>query len=535
MISDSRKNSYFYNHTIPIQTMSFRIVSFICCGLLSFYLGKSQSNFSLVTLNSGSITCSESTVIYYAHGLAAENFTWTGPSFTAFGRAATITSPGNYTVALNYSLSTLTQTFNVGSDNSAPQLSVSASNFTAACGINNAAIVNVGTVSPTSDYNYTLLYQGGGRKVNLATETVFRIQTEGTHTIAATNTITGCSSTETIQVTLAPNTPTFQFLNPGGSVRGCNSLSMNISGVASSGTAQAPYSYTLLTPTSGPVQSNVSLGFVPTFSTNTAGNFSLVLRNSANTCDIYFPFTILQYPLTKTALLAYGTNLTCDQPSTKLVLVSSDPLNASYSINGTFGDTLMYAPITTAIATISSNFINNKTCSSTASIVLIIATSNPPVLPNNIQYQLCASGLTLAPSITGTNTNYSYAWYAPSTTSAIGTASNLPVSFPGTYTLVTSSNVGNCKTTTTYSVNQCDAIAEDVFSSKVRLYYDNSILKIICLEGQFSFAIYDMAGRLSMTGAGDQEVIYQIDTLELGCYQVVIEHQGKISRFKILK
>lgn len=512
------------------QLLSFYIFAFLFNISLS-----AQSNFSIVTLGSGSITCSEPTLSYYAHGLAAENFTWSGPSLTAYGRTATVTAPGNYTVSLNYSLSTLTQTFSVGTNYSAPQPSVSASNFTAACGFNNAAIVNVGTVSPTNDYNYTLLYQGGGRKVNSATETVFRIQTEGTHTIIATNTITGCSATETIQVTLAPNTPTFQFLNPSGSVRGCNSVSTTVSGVASSGTAQAPYTYTMLTPTSMPLQANISLGLVPTFSSNTAGNFSLVLRNAANTCDIYFPFTIVQYTITKTALLAYGVNLTCDQPKTKLVLISSDPLNASYSINGTFGDTLMYAPISTAMATISSNFINNKTCSSTASVVLNIATANPPVLPNNIQYQLCASGLTLAPSITGTNTNYIYAWFAPGTPSAIGSTSNQAISFPGTYTLVTTSNVGNCKTTTTYSVNQCDALSEERAGSAVSLYYDNSTLKIISLEGRFTYSIYDMSGRLRLKASEEHQAICQLDALELGCYQVVVEQQGKLSRFKILK
>jgi len=163
-----------------------------------------NSNAPQVTLsaNSATLTCANSSVTINATvpaTLTSASYSWSpssGISSGANSSTATFTSSGAYTLTVtdtNNGCSTSTLV-NIASDQNPPAVSLSASNPSISC-TNGTVDISVTPVNSTDTY----LWNGSGAFTGQGTATISTTNS-GTYQVVVTNTVNGCSTTQTINV-----------------------------------------------------------------------------------------------------------------------------------------------------------------------------------------------------------------------------------------------------------------------------------------------------------------------------------------------
>jgi hypothetical protein len=164
----------------------------------------------------------------------------------------------------------------------------------------------------------------------------------GASTFVLRNNINGCSTTKTIQViSTAGNYPSFGVTSAFNFTLGCSTRSVadiNIVG-ANTSPPGGVVNYTLLSPSFTGTIYPVSP--ISTYTVNTPGTYTVVVRDNGNACETRIPLSILQNVFTPSITAYVATNtLTCFTPSVILRGNSTTP-NVSYTWRKTVAPTLV--------------------------------------------------------------------------------------------------------------------------------------------------------------------------------------------------
>ncbi len=163
-----------------------------------------NSNAPIVTLsaNSATITCSNSSVSINATvpgTVSSASYSWTpssGISSGANSSTATFTAGGTYSLVVtdNSNGCSTTTVVNITSDQNPPSVSITASNPSITC-TNGTVDISVNPVNPSDTY----LWNGAGSFTGQGTATI-TTTVSGTYSVVVTNTVNGCSTTQTTSI-----------------------------------------------------------------------------------------------------------------------------------------------------------------------------------------------------------------------------------------------------------------------------------------------------------------------------------------------
>ncbi len=363
--------------TSNVQNPTISNVSPAASGVYFINLGGCFSGFSVsvfpvpsVTITnltgSQSITCISPTVdlTVSTNYPGTLNFLWTSNTFTANTATITVVS-ANTLITLSafdpQSGCATSATTSIRVNTVVPISAVAPINQSITCGPGVVATATGTALSPTINVTHSWLFpcnplpsNSGGvtSVVNPGICSGPGGQSVNTSTYILTNNINGCSTTKTIQVvSTAGNYPTFGVTSAFNFTLGCSTRSVadiNIVG-ANTSPPGGVVNYTLLPPsftgTNYPVSAN------STYTVNTPGTYTVIVRDNGNACETRIPLSILQNVFTPSIAAYVATNtLTCFTPSVILRGNSTTP-NVSYTWRKTVAPTLVVDSLLTVNTT----------------------------------------------------------------------------------------------------------------------------------------------------------------------------------------
>ena len=406
-----------------------------------------QSSVSLPTANAGPagvVSCAAPSTTLQGSGSAGQNFTylWTasnGGNITGGGNtlSPTVNAGGNYTLQVTNTANgcTQTSTTTVSGNNAAP--TVATTNGTLTCAVNNVTLTTT-----TNSANPAFAWAGPNGYASTVQSP--NVTVSGTYNLVLTDTVTGCTSTATANVTANVAAP---GVSATGGAMTCVVNSVTLAGASPD--TSATFAWT------GP---NGYASSLQNPNVNVAGQYTLTATNPANGCTSSANATVALYNTPPAAAAATPGNLNCNVSQIQLNGAgSSQGNNFSYqwsTPNGNIvsgGNTL--SPVVNAVGAYNLQVTNaDNGCTSVAST----GVAQSPVVTAGIAAQVnvtcngAANGSANA-SAGGGNGNYSYAWSNGANTASIA---NLAA---GTYLLVVTDGE-NCTASASVSISQPDPL-----------------------------------------------------------------------------
>ncbi len=464
-----------------------RITSLIIL-VLAGYFGKAQ-NIAICQGNSATLT-------------ANNNLNLSSPSYSINPGGVTasvpnfVVSPGSSTTFTLYTTGTFTNSSVMTSSNvvtvqvnALPVISVSPATQSISCGAGIAALITCTASTPMNN----VLQQWYGPASTVAASSNGQVSTYGpsvisgtatTYTCVVTDTLTGCSTSGTAQVTSSG----FSYFP---------SFSVSISNFYASCTP-TPFCYYYITnvntvPPGGVITNTIlAPGFVGSYSTglyppaqntiNTPGTYTVIVKDNANLCEARVPLTIGQGAYQTTvapgiSISAATRTLTCFTPSVALQGISLDP-NVAYNWQTTTAPSLSTNSVltvftTSAGATVpSATVLNtytltvtdiNTTCSS-SSVITIYQNIRPPMTgialtntilscpSNTINATNSSTTGVLPATFFATLGINSVLWQGPSPQVPASNVSTYLISTPGVYTMTAMDMNNGCTSTQTVQI-----------------------------------------------------------------------------------
>lgn len=369
---------------------------------------------------SGSLTCSTNTVaLLGASSTAGATFTWQPMNVST--ASAVASSSGNYTLnasnpangCISSTVVTVIQAAGV------PTISASASN-------NLNCLNNNSTLSANSTGN-TIVWNGGSL-VNAANPSI--VNSAGSYTATATNTLSGCTSSLVIAVTQNTTAPNISVNLPAS--LNCTNISVTLTGASTTGG---------VTYTWQPGNINTS-----TLSVNNVGNYSLTITDPLNGCSSTTAVAVTQNTVLPNISASSSGNLSC--------------INTSVTLTGnstTGGVNYLWQPVNIANAVANVNSSGNYSltvinplngCISTTVITITQNTVNPNVSAS-VGGTLTCTNNTVNISGASTTSGATFTWQPVNLNTA-----NISVSAAGNYSLTVSNPVNGCTSTTVVTVTQ---------------------------------------------------------------------------------
>lgn len=293
------------NSYIPAGPFTATITANGGCQTIVSFTVNTQPTPANFTINPAgtqfSVTCVDQTITISASE-ANYTYTWTNPSI------APITIPtievhagnlGTWTVTGRDPISECTKTFTFGVSQytNTPVSTISPTLQNVTCNQTSMQTISV-TANPTVNVSHFFYApQGGTASVNSHTA-VYVPGGIGTFTHCLIDLVTGCSSCNTFTVASNEGFPTYSLLtSPVGFTLGCTTKSVTnliINNAASSTlTPGAPISYTIIGPPTSTAIQTGSLSGNNTFSINTPGTWTAVVRDNTSGCDTRTPFSVI--------------------------------------------------------------------------------------------------------------------------------------------------------------------------------------------------------------------------------------------------
>lgn len=386
-------------------------------------------------------------------------YQWTGPGIVSGGNTLTpvINVQGTYNLFISNTSNGCTSDASVlvTQDIAAPVASIAPPPMLN-CQLTNTTLTATNT-SSAANFSYAWSSTNGGSFVAGANTSTPKIDNPGTYQLLVTNTITGCTSTLTVDVAEDIATP-IPDAGTGGQLN-CTTPTYQLGGTA---TNTGPNFSILWTTTNGNIVSGENT-FAPII--NEPGTYTLLITNNNNFCTATDNVTMQQNVNAPLAVAATPQTLTC--------AVQSINLNGFGSSNGSDFSYLW----TTQTGTITSG---DSTLTPTVSApgdyqLQVTNTSNNCVslvtvqVPQNIVPPAAIGGpaVTLTCSLADINLNgagsssgagFSYVWSVPTGSNGnilFGANSLTPtVNAPGLYQLVVTNTQNGCKSTATAEVLQ---------------------------------------------------------------------------------
>ncbi len=181
-------------------------------------------NLPVVVANSnGTITCSTNTVEIVATTTSSPvSYTWSGSGIISGANTASavVNTAGTYSVTVTNTSNgcSTTTVVSVVSNTTAPSVSLASSNASITC-TNGTVDIYVSPVNTTHTYNWS----GSGTFTGQGTPTI-STTTSGTYQVVVTNTVNGCSATQTINIGFNNN----MVLSVSGNTNVCQGSNINI-------------------------------------------------------------------------------------------------------------------------------------------------------------------------------------------------------------------------------------------------------------------------------------------------------------------
>jgi gliding motility-associated-like protein len=440
-------------------------------------------NFTITNVaGSNSITCTFPTIDLvatnnYTYGTA--NYFWSSASFTAITQTVTILNPATYSCVVTDPATncSVTRTIQIFLNNSPPTASVFPVNQLVSCGPGIVATCTGIAVSPSINVTH-YWYPPGVTGFPFSASGQFSIYNPivGTTTYVLTNNINGCSTTRTVQVVSTGGSyPTFGVTSLANFTLGCSTKSIgdiNIVG-ANTNPPGGTVTYTLLPPAS--TGTNYLTNSISTYTVNSPGNYSVIVRDNANQCETRLLLSILQNTFGPAVVTSVETlTLSCFTPSVTLRGNSSRP-NVSYTWKKTslpplVVDSLLPVNITPAGASVASaTVIDNYTLTvldagnlcTTSTVVALYQNTRPPKANIALSYTAltCAiysvnatnnstTGI-LPGTFFGTGNLNAILWQGPSPQANLVNSSTYQGFTPGAYTMTVRDMNNGCTSVTT--------------------------------------------------------------------------------------
>ncbi len=365
--------------------------------------GSTPSTFAIVP--SGpiySITCTQPVVTLDATE-PSYNYTWTNGSvapMTGSNTSYTSFSLGNWTVTSVNPVSGCgsVRTFTVVLNNAPPQSSVSPINQSVTCGVGVVATATGVAINPTVNVSHYWYAPGlaspyvSGGQLSIYNPIV------GTSTFVLTNNLNGCSTTKTVQVvSIGGNYPNFtvtSFSTSNTFTLGCGTRSVSDVNIVGANTTPpgGVVSYTLLPPSFTGTNYATS-PLVPTYTVNSPGTYTLIVKDNSNLCETRLQLAVIQNTFAPniSAEADITRTLTCFTPSVNLIGNSTNTsvdfswkrsTNPPLITNSVLPVTTTTAGASVPSATVIDNytltvFDRNNTCTST-SVVTMYQNIRPP-------------------------------------------------------------------------------------------------------------------------------------------------------------
>jgi gliding motility-associated-like protein len=388
--------------------------------------------------NASELTCTLTSIALTASG--GGTYSWSNGT-TIVGASATlnVSTPGTYTVTVTGSngcsstaATTITQNI------AAPNAAITANPNTTMLSCTNSAI----SLAATGGIGYA--WSSGG--TSLGTNATISISTPGTYTVTATG-ANGCTATAATTITQNNQAPTVSIAASANGVLTCSTTSITLTGSSSTGTGTATWLNGSTVLSTGPIS---GAGNVANYSVSAPGTYTLNILE-ANGCLGTANYTVTQNTTAPIAVITNNSNttaLTCTQTTISLTGTGG----ASYSWSngtGSVGSTAAYSPSSPGTYTLTVTGSNG--CIDTEQIIITQNTTAPTasVSNNTGATQLTCSLTSISLTASGGGT---YSW--SNGTTVVGTAANLTVTTPGTYTVTVTSATNGCTATSAVVITQ---------------------------------------------------------------------------------
>ncbi len=398
-----------------------------CTDAVSVTVGSNTTPPQASANTSGVIGCTVTSVDLSATTNAtAATYSWSG----GLGSSSTVTTstPGNYTVTVTNTANgcTSTSSVTVASIVENPILSI-------------ATVPQLTCTNTSSTINLTATFASQGLQVdtyawsnNNSTEDI-NVTTPGIYTVTVTAN-NGCTSTATASVSQNITQPNVSTQN---GTLSCSATSLNLTGTSTTPGVTWLWSGPSITPANATQQN-------PTISA--AGNYVLVVTNPANGCTNSATAIISPDNNAPTGTItASATLLTCAVTSANLTISSPTATQYVWGLQG--GSPISGATSTTLTVTNPGTYQVTITAPNGCTAVvpqLIDQNIVAPTATTTNDTLDCITGAGVL-TVTTSTPNPAYLWSGPG--GVTGTASSLPVTNPGNYTVVVTNQVNGCSAT----------------------------------------------------------------------------------------
>ncbi|MFK8101083.1 MAG: gliding motility-associated C-terminal domain-containing protein [Saprospiraceae bacterium] len=410
------------------------------------------------SINAGAdqtINCLVSTVTI--DGSGSDNgmniqFEWSGPGIDATNindQAPTVSTPGTYTLVITDTNNGCSATDNVDVIlDITPPVAAAVSNSILSCTV--PSVVIDGSGSDTGA-NFSYSWTGPGIDGTNMTDQSPTVTVPGMYTLLVTNTTSGCTATDDVDVLLDSNTPVASAGQD--STLTCAVSSLILDGSGSSTGADIEYLWT------GP-SIDMTNETVQTPEISLPGTYSVTVTNTTNGCTDIDEVIIIEDTVNPTASAGPDQELTC--------LVTTVTLDGSGSSTGT---DITYNWSGPAITAANQNdqspvvdqpgmyvvavFNTANGCSAISQVMVTQDIATPTADAGGDVVLSCAlTDVTLNGSGSQTGMNITYTWSGPGITAGNANELSPQVSVSGLYTLLVTNTTNGCTATDDVNVSQ---------------------------------------------------------------------------------
>ncbi len=310
---------------------------------------------------------------------------------------------------------------------------------TITCTVNQATLNGTGSSNnPVGQYTY--LWTGPGVQAGTETSLMATATTSGLYTLTVTNTLNGCTKSDTVSVLNNSNNPISDIASPAGTLN-CLNQFVTLNATGSSQGAQFQYTW------SGPFCINTSVPLMPVV--GCSGTFTLTVTNTQNGCvDMQSIFV----PEDTNDPIAEAFNSSFDCNDTEIQL---DGTASSQGAVFTYEWTVIQGPgaITSGVSTLTPTVngpgafglevTNTQNGCIATDIAQVVADTIPPGVNAGPDSEISCIDLTTV-LFGSSDPNVTYQWLFNGTPIPGATSANYTADEAGTYTLEATSTLNGC-------------------------------------------------------------------------------------------
>lgn len=297
-------------------------------------------------------------------------------------------------------------------------------------------------------YNWTTT---GGNIISPTTSNTVSVNASGNYTLLVTNTITGCSSTQTVAVNGSSALPSLT-LTASSNTLTCATPTIQLN--ASTSTSGVTYSWTTV---GGTLSSTNTANPVATAS----GTYIVVVTNTTTGCQSTQSLVVVPDAAIPTvSVSANSLSITCTNTTVTTALTSTSTISSyNWSPSPVSGGA---NPVFDTPGTYNATVTANNGCSTNVSVNVALD-NTPPVISLSSSVNsgtiTCTNTLvTITPTITP-STNLTYTWSPSGVTSS--TINDASFSSAGVYTLAITNTLTGCVTSSTNTANTFTVIVDN--------------------------------------------------------------------------